>query len=79
MDQQIVDQLVEILQADFEKYQADAEELLAQNPGLDFDVIDAMIPETDLNFPENLKGFDEEYDTAVVIVSLNAMRNAMGL
>lgn len=79
MSQTVIDQLVEILEKDFEEFAAAAERLMDENPDATFDEIEAMIPHTELPIPEELKGFTAEYDKAVAIVTLRNYMNALGV
>lgn len=78
MNQTVVDQLVEIMEKDFEEFAATAERLMDENPDAPFSEIEAMIPHTELPIPEELKGFTAEYDKAVAIVTLRNFMAALG-
>lgn len=78
MNSDVIDQLVEILEKDFEEFAATAERLMDENPDATFAEIEAMIPHNELPIPEELKSFTEEYDKAVAIVTLRNFMAALG-
>lgn len=68
MNKEVRDKLYELAMADYHAYMAKVEEVEKENPDLSFGELDALLEHGPMEIPEELQGFDEEYESACLMV-----------
>jgi hypothetical protein len=79
MDMEIVNRIIPLAHADFEEFVRKTEEVTEKNPELGWDEVDALVEHGPMELPEDLQGYEEEYEYACLAVyyetSVDALLN----
>jgi hypothetical protein len=70
MNKDVRDKLYELALKDYDVYMAKVEEVERENPDLSFEELDALVEHGSMEVPEDLQGYDEEYEDACLMVYL---------
>lgn len=77
MNEEVYEKLVDLAMDDYDRYVRKFTEQEEENPGLSFDEVDELVIHGPMDIPEELQGYEEEYEEACLTVYITKTLEAL--